>query len=306
VGTGWGTPVRIESATAAATRSGSAAQIAFDHNGNAIAVWYQYSKPGIFTNRYVAGTGWGTAGAIADTGTTSYDEGVRLAIDKNGNAIAVWNQYGGVLYANRYVAGTGWGTTGIVESNGADYSEHIAFDKNGNAMAVWGNSSCNSYNIQAARFTIGTGWGSVARCYEATPFVNKTLDYASDPQLVVDKNGKATVVWVQSGSIYSAVTDMTVTGVLHPGTPLRTTPGTGLFDFSVQRGEAHYSLPNNAHVAITVFGLSGAMLSTLINQRQAAGKHTLALPLHELRTGQYLIRCKVDNAVVMKKLVVID
>ena len=209
IGIGWGTPKLIESASVAATRTGWGPQVAFDASGNAIAVWYQYTKPGIYANRYVAGAGWGTPVAIADTGTTSYDEGVQLAFDKNGNAIAVWNQYGGVLYANRYVAGSGWGTTSIVESNGTDYSEKAAFDQNGNAIAIWGNSSCNSNNIQAAPYVVGAGWGAMKKCYEqGVSFVNKTLDLTREPQIVIDKNGNATAVWVRGvggiGSIYAS------------------------------------------------------------------------------------------------------
>jgi hypothetical protein len=40
--------------------------------------------------------------------------------------------------------------------------------------------------------------------------------------------------------------------------------------------------------------------------QSAAGAHVAALPLQVLGKGQYLVRCKVDNAVVVKKLVVAD
>lgn len=216
VGTGWGTPTLIESAANTVTRSGDGPQIAFDPQGNAIAVWYQYSKPGIYANRYVAGSGWGSAQAIPDTGTTSYDEAVQLAIDKNGNAIALWNQYGGVLYANRYVAGAGWGTTAIIESNGTDYSGQIAFDQNGNAIAIWGNYSCNSYNIQATQYVVGTGWGAVKRCYEGPNFVNTTKDYTSQPQIVIDNKGNSTAIWVRgvgSSAVFYAATSTTSTTI---------------------------------------------------------------------------------------------
>jgi hypothetical protein len=201
VGADWGTPARIESATVAATRSGSAPQIAFDAGGNAIAVWYQYSQPGIYANRWTTGAGWGVPQAIPDTGTTTYDEGVQLAIDKAGNAIAVWNQYGGKLYANRYVAGAGWGATAIADPGSSDYSAKVAFSPQGNALAVWGQYSRNSYNIWANRYGVGTGWGATS--WEQS-IVNRTLDNASDPQLVIDKNGTATVAWVQSGNLYAA------------------------------------------------------------------------------------------------------
>jgi hypothetical protein len=218
VGSGWGTPVAIESAALTAARPGSAAQIAWDASGNALAVWYQYSKPGIFSNRYTAGAGWGATQTIADIGTTSYDDGVTLALDKNGNGLALWNQSGGVLYANRYTPGVGWGTTEIIESNGSDYSTQVAFDGNGNALAVWTNYSCNSYNIESSRYVVGTGWSPVARCYEAsTTFVNKAvMDYASAPQILIDaSSGRATAMWIQRGSLYAA----SAAGYTAPVTP---------------------------------------------------------------------------------------
>ena len=192
VGTGWGTTVHI--GTSPANR-GEVPQIAFDPNGNAIAVWVHSGKAGISANRYVAGTGWGTAESIIDSGNTSYSQGVQIAFDKNGNAIAVWNQYGGKLYANRYVTGTGWGTTDIVDSEGQNYSAQIAFDSNGNAIAVWGKYESNSSNIWASRYVVGTGWGAGA-------IIHSVLDHAGDPQIVINKNGNATVVWVQGSSIF--------------------------------------------------------------------------------------------------------
>jgi hypothetical protein len=301
-GTGWGTPVRIESAATAAIRSGSGVQIAFDGQGNALAVWTQYSAPGIFSNRYVAGAGWGAPVATADTGATTYDENVSLAIDKNGNGMAVWNQYGGVLYANRYVAGAGWGTTGVIEANGTDYSAHVAFDQNGNAVAVWGNFACNSYNIPAIKYAVGTGWGYPARCYEAAPsFVNKNPDNTSDPQLVIDKNGIATAVWVQAGRIYSAIADASVA--------VRQSmekPTTDAEEFSLHRAAVRYTLARNGKVTISVFNLSGERLFTLTDKFLSAGSYVAALPLQKLGKGQYLVRCKVDDVVVVKKLVVTD
>ena len=206
VGTGWGTPAPIEPTTIAVTRTGSAPQIAFDANGNAIAVWYQYGKPGIYANRYVAGAGWGAAETIVDPSISNYiDQGVQLAIDKNGNAIAVWNQEGGWLYANRYVAGTGWGITETIDPGYPDYSEQIAFDQNGNAIAIWGYAACNSSNIQAILYVVGVGWSSAPRCYETTNYVNKSLDLTREPQIVIDKNGNATAVWVRGYGSYGTI-----------------------------------------------------------------------------------------------------
>lgn len=219
VGSGWGTPVAIESAALTAARPGSAAQIAWDANGNALAVWYQYSKPGIFSNRYTAGAGWGATQTIADVGTLHYDEGVTLSMDKNGNALALWNETGGVMYANRFEAALGWGTTEIItaiDHYTPNYSAQLAFDTNGNALAVWGIYGCNSYNIQSSRYVAGVGWSAVNSC-GGTTFVNKAVtDYASAPQILMDaSSGRATAMWIQRGSLYAA----SAAGYTAPVTP---------------------------------------------------------------------------------------
>ena len=52
-GSGWLTPIRIDSDNANATSP----QLAMDGSGNAVVVWTQNAK--IWTNRYTAGVGWG-------------------------------------------------------------------------------------------------------------------------------------------------------------------------------------------------------------------------------------------------------
>jgi len=82
-------------------------KIAIDANGNAVAVWSQYdgTRLNIWANRYVAGTGWGTA-ALIETDNAGAAVLPRVAMDANGNAIAVWVQFDGTrnnVWANRYV-----------------------------------------------------------------------------------------------------------------------------------------------------------------------------------------------------------
>ena len=64
-------------------------------------------------------------------------------------------------------------------------------------MTVWGRYAGNSYNIWSSLFTSAAGWGTPV-------MVNTTPDNCSDPHMVIDKNGLATVVWIQSNSLYAA------------------------------------------------------------------------------------------------------
>jgi hypothetical protein len=170
-----------------------------------MAVWYQFdgTRNNIWANRYVASTGWGTATLIeADPG----DAGVpQVAIDVNGNAMAVWQQRDvngrNNIWANRYLAGTGWGTPTAIETNGPsagdDQLSRIAMDTNGNVIAVWELSSFSSTTIWANRFVPGAGWGAAIQIGSGNPNGNHVT-----PQVAVDAVGNAFVVWPQyNGSI---------------------------------------------------------------------------------------------------------
>ncbi len=154
--TGWGTATPIEYNT----EDAKAPQIALDSNGNAIAMWSQDdgTEYNIYANRYDAVTGSWDAPTLIETNIGDAMS-PQIAIDGNGNAIAVWCQmYDGTslcdIYANRYVAGKGWGTATLIENN-IGYAQHpqIAMDNNGSAMAVWADyTGTEYYDIWANRF----------------------------------------------------------------------------------------------------------------------------------------------------------
>ena len=94
-GSGWSGAAVIENAN----EDASAPQIAVNGEGNAFAVWRQHddTRNNIYANRYVAGSGWETAVAI-ENGDGDADA-PQVAIDSNGNAIAVWHQDDGSHYS---------------------------------------------------------------------------------------------------------------------------------------------------------------------------------------------------------------
>jgi hypothetical protein len=121
VGMNWGAAELIE--TDNLGEAGSP-QVLADSSGNAIAVWSQhvgdhFSLQNIWSNRYVAGTGWGTAHLI-ETNDSGSASNVQVSADSSGNAIAVWSQSDGdfdySIWSNRYVVGTGWGTAQLIET----------------------------------------------------------------------------------------------------------------------------------------------------------------------------------------------
>jgi hypothetical protein len=192
--TGWGTAELIETDNAGTTYC---PYVAMDANGNAIAVWEQSDgiRFNIWANCYVPGAGWGTAELI-ETDNADNADYPRIAMDANGNAIAVWPQSDGIrfnIWANRYVPGAGWGTAELIETDNADNADypHIAMDANGNAIAVWEQSDGIRFNIWANRYVPGAGWGT------AELIETDNEGDAHRPQVALDTNGNALVVWEQ-------------------------------------------------------------------------------------------------------------
>ncbi|MCE9658547.1 MAG: immunoglobulin domain-containing protein [Burkholderiales bacterium] len=203
VGAGWGTAQVIESNDLSST-SNSQPFVAADAAGNALVVWYQSSGSGsfnsIWANRYTAGAGWGTPELI-ETGNAGSAYSPNVAVDRNGNGLAVWAQSNGVrysLWANRYTVGAGWGTAELIETDEAGdvawfaSPPSIAFDPSGRAIVVWQQSDGTRDNIWANRYTPGVGWGT------AELIETDNAGRARFPQVAVDAAGNALAVWAQS------------------------------------------------------------------------------------------------------------
>ncbi len=205
---GWSTAQLIETDNAGGA---SIPQIVVDASGNAVAVWYQSDgmRDNILSNRYVAGSGWGTAQLIEtdDAGDASFPQ---IAVDALGNAVAVWDQWDGMrsnIWSNRYVAGSGWGTAQLIETDeGSASAPKIAVDAPGNAVVVWHQSDGPQHSILSNRYVAGSGWGT-AELIEADE------GRAYSPKIAVDALGNAVAVWHQwDGMRYNTWSNRYVTG----------------------------------------------------------------------------------------------
>jgi hypothetical protein len=201
------------------TGRAEAPHIAFDGQGNAMAVWQQRDPPGrgsktsIWARHYNASSGWGAPGRItADDVQNS--TAPRVAMDVNGNAIAVWdtrnnNGANSNIVANRYMAGTGagsgWGTPVRIElpdHNPNNYQ--IAVNASGNAIAVWQQFDRVGirFNIRASHCVTGTGPGTGWSPAQPLETANGDALY---PHVALAASGHAMAVWLQltdSGDYY--------------------------------------------------------------------------------------------------------
>jgi hypothetical protein len=200
----WGITSPVESNTGNAFSP----RIAFDAQGNVLAVWQQDDdfRSRIWTNKYVPGRGWGIATRMTASSTGNAIE-PQIVSDAKGNAMAVWQQMDGSLesnaknvsvastsriMANRYEANSGWGLPIFIErKNTLAKSPQLAGDARGNVTVVWHTYDGKRTNIRANRYEVGSGWGKPVDIES-----NKT-GLAYNPHVEMINQGFAQVMWQQ-------------------------------------------------------------------------------------------------------------
>jgi uncharacterized protein YheU (UPF0270 family) len=169
-------------------------QVAIDAEGNAVAVWHEYdgTRFNIRSNRYQANR-WGTAEPI-ETDNDGNAKFPQVAMDAEGNAVAVWHQFDGTrdsIWFSRYQANR-WGTAEPIETDddGNAKFPQVAVDAQGNAVVVWERSHGTSVDIWSNRYTPGGGWRSPER-------IEANKGGSLKPKVAVDAEGNAVAVWTQ-------------------------------------------------------------------------------------------------------------
>ena len=191
----WGAAALIETDNAGNAES---VQVAVNASGQAVAVWQQSdgSTINIYANRYAPGAGWGTPQRISPV-VLETSQAPQVAIDGDGNAIAVWmqssftqNSGNNHIWASRYTAQVGWAGAVLIEAGPGDAGyPQIAIDGSGNAIVAFWQHAGGRIDIVANRYVNGAGWGTAA-AIEADDSGD-----TSAPQIAMDAAGNAMVVW---------------------------------------------------------------------------------------------------------------
>jgi len=254
-GAGWGNAELLETDDA-----GGAAtpQIAIGVDGNAIAIWRQVTntKYSILANRYISGTGW-AGPVLLETDDAGIAEAPQIAIDGNGNAIAVWRQITNTMdsiLANRYVSGTGWGNAELLETEDsyAAFDPQIAINAHGNAVAIWAQNDAAGANIFFNCYEVGTGWDG--------PGLLETDDAgaADYPQIAIGADSNAIAIWKQiTNTQYSILANYYVSGTGLAGVELLETDDAGAAEFPQialdVNGNAIAVWAQNTGVTVSIF-----------------------------------------------------
>lgn len=189
-------------------------QIVVDSNGNAFAIWAQNNR--IYVNQLIAGA-WGTPSAI-DNAAGIATAVPQIAVDSDGDALAVWSQSDGTytsIWANRFT-GNAWGTAAPIESlDGNANTPRIAMNATGSALAVWSQSSPSAatrFRIRSSHFSPAGGWNTdidPIDNFSSAVYVDEVTEegVSTEPQVVLDGDGNALVVWKVEARINSVDLD---------------------------------------------------------------------------------------------------
>lgn len=200
-------PVIDSNAIRISPTGAASARVAIDDQGNAWAIWKGIIEgasggDNLIANRYVKGSGWGTA-QLLETDGGSVDKAEIYVDPSSGRAVATWTQLTSAgaydLWVRRYAPATGWANAERIEnSEGAmGFFAKTIIDSNGNALAVWAQSPVNlgRFSIWSSHYT-AAGWSQPVLLED-----NEVIGgQDGSPSLAWLGDGKALVVWLNSGN----------------------------------------------------------------------------------------------------------
>lgn len=200
-GGSWSAPVNISSSGANA----DSPKIAMDDLGtigNAVAVWHRFNGTNFIvqSSELHQGGSWSPATNITPSGQDALIPNV--AVDPNGNALAICARYDGTDFTSRSaiaLQGENWGPSFVISEPGLTVSGgSLSLDFEGDGTMVWSQFDGANFVIQASVVPYG---GSAS----APQTLSLPGQDAYTPMIDADLAGHAVVVWVRfDGSNYIA------------------------------------------------------------------------------------------------------
>jgi hypothetical protein len=167
-------------------------QVAVDAQGDTVAVWRRYDGSNQIVQGAVrpAGGSWQTPVSLSEAGRNA--EAPQVAVDAQGDAVAVWQRYDGshpIVQGAIMPAGGSWQTPVSLSEAGQNAEKpQVAVDAHGDAVAVWQRYDGSHPIVQGAIMPAGRSWQTPVSLSEAGQNAEK-------PQVAVDAHGDAVAVW---------------------------------------------------------------------------------------------------------------
>jgi hypothetical protein len=181
--------------------SGSTPRIASDGAGNIVAVWREVDgdASAIRAASRPAGGTWSSARRISTPAAAT--ESPKLAMDKLGNAVAIWQRSSGhdsVVQAAIRAAGGAWSEPQDLSRPGeVAFNADVAL-KAGQITAVW-------TVLRDRRTTVESSSRTVAGSWATAQILSGPIGNASTPVAAVDEEGAAVAAWRWADGAYLVV-----------------------------------------------------------------------------------------------------
>jgi len=195
---GWGAIQRLDDDR---VLYAGAPRVAVDPEGNAIVIWNgdDGQRANIHANYFSVKDGWGPPENI-DNRTVGSAGQHQVAMDAEGNAIAVWRQdsevgEGSKIFANRFTPSGGWSEspTRIEAANPANsHWPQISMNATGTSVVIW--QRWHYYDEEGG---IWANWYDPEGGWQTEELLESdglTDEYA-EPQVALDSAGNALSVW---------------------------------------------------------------------------------------------------------------
>lgn len=193
--TGWADSAQLIDSL---TSDGSGGAIDINDTGDVMAISSRYSASGhVWALSYTTASGWSDPATRLDT-TSTYVNFPDVAIDNDGNATVVWEQWDGTrnqAIARSYTNGVGWDEN-VTELDGSGDPGidriRLAADEDGNGLAYW--TLADRTGIKTRRLVNGV-WQSTE------DVVIGTNIYTSEAKIAHD--GRIVQTWTNSHNVYA-------------------------------------------------------------------------------------------------------
>jgi hypothetical protein len=197
---GWSRPMNVSGVMSIYEESPS---VSVDSAGNATAMWRRYRGGKLIYESAVRQVGGPWSAPSRFFGGLEDAYGLQIAVDPLGNETAIWGRHVGrswvVQSATRSVAGS-WSAPVALSASGA-FDALVAAGPEGNVTAVWLLEREEGWRsvVQSATRSAGGNWS-------APVSLSPPRMAARSPQIALDPQGGATVVWEEeySGAIESS------------------------------------------------------------------------------------------------------
>lgn len=184
----WSAPVTLSETG----EDASDPQVAAGERGAAVVVWRRWDGTHFRVQaitRRVNGS-WSAPATLSEAGEDAWDP--EVAMGPHGMAVVVWRRSDGTkgrVQASARMAYGPWSSPVTLSTAGEDaWDPQVAVGSRGTAVAVWSRSDGPSDRVQATTRAPNGSW--------STPVtLSETGGDALHPQVAVDPNGAATVVW---------------------------------------------------------------------------------------------------------------